>query len=211
MKFGVDFRREAMRIAFINRPNGDLTFSGGLSGNAAADFLLGLPSQARATTQQAIQDGYGWLYAGYVQDEFHVTPRLTLNLGLRYEYPTPFIDQNDAITGFRTGVQSQKYPAAPRGLVYPGDPGVSRGIVPTDEQRRATTGGGVGSRRRRTHQHAVGFGMFYDALAGQGDFFQSGVLSPPFTPLVELNTPTPITLADPLAAVAGPPNPFPPR
>ncbi|MFM8532144.1 MAG: hypothetical protein ACKOEC_00885, partial [Acidimicrobiia bacterium] len=41
-------------------------------------------------------------------------------------------------------------------------------------------------------------------------FFQSGVLSPPFTPLIELNTPTPITLADPLAAVAGPPNLFPP-
>ncbi len=36
------------------------------------------------------------------------------------------------------------------------------------------------------------------------------MLSPPFTPLIELNTPTPITLADPLAAVAGPPNPFPP-
>ena len=53
------------------------------------------------------------------------------------------------------------------------------------------------------------FGVFYDALAGQGDFFQSGVLSPPFTPLIELNTPTPITIADPLAAVAGPPNPFP--
>src|SRR5690606_28121282 len=34
-------------------------------------------------------------------------------------------------------------------------------------------------------------------------------LSPPFTPLIELNTPTPITLEDPLAAVAGPPNPFP--
>jgi hypothetical protein len=46
-----------MKIAFINRPNGDLTFSGGITGNAAADFLLGLPAQARATTTQAIQDG----------------------------------------------------------------------------------------------------------------------------------------------------------
>ena len=70
LKFGADVRREAMRIAFINRPNGDLTFSGGLSGNAAADFLLGLPAQARATTQQAIQEGYGFLFAGYAQDEF---------------------------------------------------------------------------------------------------------------------------------------------
>ncbi len=211
MKFGMDVRREAMNIAFINRPNGDLTFSGGITGNAAADFLLGLPAQARATTQQAIQDGWGWLFAGYVQDEFRVTSQLTLNLGVRYELPTPFIDKNDAITGFVTGVQSKKYPAAPVGLVYPGDPGIGRGIVPTDKNNVAPrvamawdpTGDGRTSIRSA-------FGVFYDALAGQGDFFQSGVLSPPFTPLIELNTPTPITIADPLAAVAGPPNPFPP-
>ncbi len=211
MKFGVDVRREAMRIAFINRPNGDLTFSGGLTGNAAADFLLGLPAQVRATTAQAIQEGYGWLFAGYAQDEFRVSSRLTLNLGVRYEMPTPFIDINDAITGFRTGVRSQKFPAAPAGLVYPGDPDVPRGIVPTDKNNVAPRiavawdpkGDGKTSVRSA-------FGVFYDALAGQGDFFQSGVLSPPFTPLVELNTPTPISIADPLAAVAGPPNSFPP-
>jgi hypothetical protein len=210
LKFGADIRREAMRIAFINRPNGDLTFSGGLSGNAAADFLLGFPAQARATTQQAIQEGYGWLFAGYAQDEFRITSRLTLNLGVRYELPTPFIDVNDAITGFRTGVQSQKYPAAPRGLVYPGDPDVPRGVVPTDKNnvapRLAVAWDPRGDGRMSIRS---AFGVFYDALAGQGDFFQSGVLSPPFTPLIELNTPTPITLADPLAAVAGPPNPFP--
>jgi len=211
LKFGADVRREAMQIAFINRPNGDLTFSGGITGNAAADFLLGLPAQVRATTQQAIQDGYGWLFSGYAQDEFHVTPHLTLNLGVRYELPTPFIDKNDAITGFSTGVQSQKFPAAPRGLVYPGDPGVPRGIVPTDKNniapRIALAWDPLGDGRTSIRS---AFGVFYDALAGQGDFFQSGVLSPPFTPLIELNTPTPITLADPLAAVAGPPNPFPP-
>jgi hypothetical protein len=210
LKFGADVRREAMRIAFINRPNGDLTFSGGLSGNAAADFLLGLPAQARATTQQAVQDGYGWLFAGYAQDEFRITPQFTLNLGVRYELPTPFIDKNDAITGFVTGMQSTKYPAAPRGLVYPGDSGIGRGIVPTDTNniapRVAMAWDPIGDGRTSIR---AAFGIFYDALAGQGDFFQSGVLSPPFTPLVELNTPAPITIADPLAAVAGPPNPFP--
>ncbi len=157
MKFGADVRREAMRIAFINRPNGDLTFSGGLSGNAAADFLLGYPAQARATTTQAIQEGYGWLFAGYVQDEFRVTSQLTLNLGLRYELPTPFIDVNDAITGFVTGAKSTKYPAAPAGLVYPGDPGVPRGVVPDrQEQLRPARGGGVGSVRRRQDEHPLG-------------------------------------------------------
>ena len=210
LKFGVDVRREAMRIAFINRPNGDLTFSGGLSGNAAADFLLGLPAQARATTQQAIQDGSGWLFAGYAQDEFRITSRVTVNLGVRYELPTPFIDKNDAITGFQTGVKSQKFPAAPVGLVYPGDPGVPRGVVPTDTNNiapRVAVAWDPNGNGRMSIRSA--FGVFYDALAGQGDFFQSGVLSPPFTPLIELNTPTPITFADPLAAVAGPPNPFP--
>jgi hypothetical protein len=211
LKFGGDVRREAMRIAFINRPNGDLTFSGGITGNAAADFLIGAPAQARATTQQAIQEGYGWLFAGYAQDEFRISSNLTLNLGVRYELPTPFIDKNDAITGFSTGVQSQKFPAAPVGLVYPGDPGVPRGIVPTDKNNiapRLAVAWDPGGQGKTSIRSA--FGVFYAALAGQGDFFQSGVLSPPFTPLIELNTPTPITLADPLAAVAGPPNPFPP-
>ncbi len=211
LKFGVDIRREAMRIAFINRPNGDLTFNGALSGNAAADFLLGFPSQARATTTQTAQDGYGWLFAGYAQDEFRLTPNLTLNLGLRYELPTPFIDRNDAITGFVTGQQSTVYPDAPTGLVYAGDAGIPRGIVPTDKNNFAPRFSAAWDPFGDGRTSVRGaFGVFYDALAGQGDFFQSGVLSPPFTPLVELNTPTPITLADPLAAVAGPPNPFPP-
>jgi hypothetical protein len=53
IKFGVEFRQEFMKIAFINRPNGDITFNGSITGNAAADFLLGYASQARATTTQA--------------------------------------------------------------------------------------------------------------------------------------------------------------
>ena len=216
LKFGLDIRREAMNIAFINRPNGDLTFNGLVTGNAAADFLIGYAAQARATTTQAIQEGYGWLYAGYVQDELRVTSRLTLNLGLRYELPTPFIDVNDAITGFRTGQQSTVYPNAPAGLVYAGDAGVPRGIVPTDKNnfapRLAVAWDPFGDGRTSVRS---AFGVFYDALAGQGDFFQSGVLSPPFTPLVELNATaanlTVVPIADPLQAVAGPPNPFPRR
>jgi outer membrane receptor protein involved in Fe transport len=210
-KFGLDLRRERMKIAFINRPNGDLTFSGGITGNAAADFLLGLPAQARATTTQAIQDGQGSLYSFFAQDEFRLGPRLTLNLGLRYELPIPFVDENDAITAFHTGVRSTKFPAAPAGLVYPGDPGVPRGVVETDKNNVAPRVALIWdpSGRGRTSVRAA-WGIFYDSLAGQGDFFQSGVLSPPFTPLVELNTPTPITTANPLGAVAGGPTLFPP-
>ena len=69
-------------IAFINRPNGDFTFNGGRQGNAAADFLLGLPVAVPPgpPTNQA-QDGVGWLYAGYAQDQWRVLPRLTIERG----------------------------------------------------------------------------------------------------------------------------------
>ncbi len=145
LKFGVDLRREAMRIAFINRPNGDLTFSGGLTGNAAADFLLGFPAQARATTQQAIQEGYGWLFGGYVQDEFHLNAQLTLNLGLRYELPTPFIDVNDAITGFVTGDSVDGLPGGTGRARLPGrSRRAARHRADRQEQLRAAHRGGVG-------------------------------------------------------------------
>ena len=125
-------------IAFINRPNGDLTFSGGHRQRRGRFPARLCPRRRAPPRQQAIQDGYGWLYAGYVQDEFRVTPRLTLNLGLRYELPTPFIDVNDAITGFRTGEQSQKYPAARRpAWSIPAIPTCPRGIVPTDKNNVA--------------------------------------------------------------------------
>jgi hypothetical protein len=56
------------------------------------------------------------------------------------------------------------------------------------------------------------WGLFYDALAGQGDFFQNGVLAPPFTPLVEIQAPpASLTLANPLAAITGGPTRFPPN
>ena len=215
MKAGFDVRKEHMVIAFVNRPNGDYTFTGSTtqrSGNAAADFLLGLPAQFRRTTANTVQDGTGWLYAGYVQDDFRPWPRLTINAGLRYEVPLPFVDKNDALNSFRPGQQSTRFPQAPTGLVYPGDDGVPRGTYDTDMNNFAPRVGVVwdptGSGRSSVR---AAWGIFYDALAGQGDFFQNGVLAPPFTPLLEVNAPpAALTLRDPLSAVSGGAAGFPP-
>jgi outer membrane receptor protein involved in Fe transport len=214
MKFGIDIRKEHMGIAFVNRPNGDFTFTGATSsrtGNAAADFLLGLPAQFRRATANASQDGTGWLYSGYVQDEFRPASRVTLNVGLRYELPLPFVEKNDAINAFRPGVQSVRFPDAPVGLAYPGDPGVPRGTYETDKNNFAPRVGVVwdptGTGRSSVR---AAWGIFYDALAGQGDFFQNGVLAPPFTPLLEVNSPpVPLTLSDPLSVISGGANAFP--
>lgn len=214
LKFGVDVRRERMFIAFINRPNGDYTFSSAITGSALVDFLIGAPAQFRRTTQQTIQDGHGWLYAGYAQDEFRASDRLTLSLGVRYELPTPFVDKSDAMAVIAPGQQSTKFPQAPNGLLYPGDPGIPRGGYKTDKNNIAPrlaaiwdpTGKGKTSVR-------AAWGIFYDALAGQGDFFQSGVLAPPFTPLLELNATRAnpfLSFANPLSTVTGGPSLFPP-
>jgi len=212
LKFGLDLRREHMLIAFINRPNGDFTFNGVQTGNAAADFLLGLPAQFRRTTTNQAQDGVGWLTAGYAQDQWRLSPRLTIDAGVRYELPLPFVDRNDALNAFHPGEQSRRFPDAPAGLVYPGDPGVPRGTYATDNNNFAPRLGAVWDLTGNGRTTVRGaWGVFYDSLAGQGDFFQNGVLAPPFTPLVEVNSPpAALTLENPLSAITGGARLFPP-
>ena len=98
-------------------------------------------------------------------------------------------------------MQSVRFPDAPAGLVYPGDPGVPRGTYTTDNNNLAPRLGMVWDISGQATTTVRGaWGVFYDALAGQGDFFQNGVLAPPFTPLVEINSPpASITLSDPLS------------
>src|SRR3712207_1491693 len=154
---------------------------------------------------------YTTLFRSYAQDEFRPFTNLTLNVGLRYELAQPFVESNDAINAFHPGQQSVRFPNAPTGLVYPGDPGVPRGTYETDKNNFAPrlgfawdpTGTGRSSLRGA-------WGIFYDVLAGQGDFFQNGVLAPPFTPLLEVNSPpAALTLRNPMSAVTGGPSGFP--
>ncbi|HEX5475098.1 MAG TPA: carboxypeptidase regulatory-like domain-containing protein [Vicinamibacterales bacterium] len=211
MKFGVDVQHTHMVIAFINRPNGDFTFSGGFTGNAAADFMLGLPFQFRRTTKNQAQDGTETTFAAYAQDEFRPWSRITLDYGVRYEVTPPFVDKNNALNAFHPGVQSVVFPNAPEGLVYPGDPGVPRGTYATDKNNFAPRLGAVWdvNGNGRTTVRAA-WGLFYDTLAGQGDFFQNGVLAPPFTPLLQIDTPAPMTLENPLTSATGGATDFPP-
>lgn len=213
-KFGVDWRQEEMFIAFINRPNGDFAFDGRFTGNAAADFLLGLSSRFRQASAgaDAINEGQGDSYAVYAQDEFRVNPQLTLSIGLRYELFEPFVDSGDGLNGFRPGQQSTRFPDAPVGLVYPGDTGVPRGTYDTDKNnfapRLALTWDPTGDGRTSVR---AAWGIFYDSIAGQGDFFQNAVLAPPFNPLLQIDAgATGVSLNDPYAGFTGGPTGFPP-
>jgi hypothetical protein len=112
--------------------NGDFTFSGAVTGNAIADFLVGAPVNY-SRDSPGLSDLLSWEYGAFFQDDWRVTRRLTLNLGLRYFLEFPWVYANNHGADFRPGEQSTVYPTAPTGLVYPGDPGVPRGFYPTEK------------------------------------------------------------------------------
>ncbi len=108
---------------------GVFSFTGTKTGNALADFLLGAPVTMNQDAPITALDDY-WQTGLFAQDDFRVTPRLTLNLGLRWDLQTPPTDPHNRESTFEYGVQSTVLPTAPTGLLVPGDPGVGRGIVP---------------------------------------------------------------------------------
>jgi hypothetical protein len=83
--------------AFTQGPNP--TVASGTAGFAFASFLLGTAAsgQANYTPALALQSLY---YDGFVEDNFKATPKLTLNLGVRYEDETPYTDRFNQLTNF---------------------------------------------------------------------------------------------------------------
>ncbi|HTZ49923.1 MAG TPA: carboxypeptidase regulatory-like domain-containing protein [Verrucomicrobiae bacterium] len=89
MKFGGDFRRQTRNFYQTMAPRGLFQFSGLYTGDGFGDLMTGI---ANYTEQDYLQGNYlttYWDLAGFGQDDWRVTPRLTLNLGLRYEITSP--------------------------------------------------------------------------------------------------------------------------
>jgi hypothetical protein len=184
---------------------GVFTFNGSKTGNAYADFLLGLPATMTQDAPIRKTDN-GWYLSLFAQDDWRIHPHVTLNLGVRYDVQMPYTDPLDRKLAYVPGRRSQIAPNAPEGLLFPGDEGVSRGIVSTDYNNGAPRIGLAWDRSGdgRTSVRA-GFGMFYGSITGNE--WNTTADNQPFT--VRQSFPTVYTLSDPYRNLPGGVGPYP--
>ena len=110
LKFGIEVRDTEVDSQAFRTLRGSLNFNGSrngiinptVPGNAAvaaiADFLLGLPAQATISSADPQRIFQTRAFSGYVQDEWSVTRRLNLSLGLRYEIDTPLTEREGRLS-----------------------------------------------------------------------------------------------------------------
>ncbi len=142
------------------------TSTPGSTKNALADFVTGkVGSMEQDTPYHGLINS--WYYGFFLEDDYRVSQKLTLNLGLRYDLYTPPAESQNLTSTFVPGTQSTVVPSAPLGLLYPGDKGVPRGIVNLRKHHFSPRAGiiwdpfGDGKTAIR-----AGAGVFYGSVTG---------------------------------------------
>ena len=138
------------------------------TGDPLASFLLGLPAIASRAVGPSRIDGRQWSYSFYAQDDFNLTPNLTLNLGLRYELAPPMYDKNQQISSIdyrNVPSPASVFAEGKTGFYQPmmficGQSGTPRGCAYTDRNNFAPRVGIVWSANDKTVVRS-GFGVFY--------------------------------------------------
>jgi hypothetical protein len=156
---------------------GDFQFTSGFTtrtakndgtGDSLASFLLGLPAIASRAVGPSRIDGRQWSYSFYAQDDFNLTPKVTLNLGLRYELSPPMYDKNQQISSIdyrNVPSPASIFAEGKTGFYKPtmficGQNGTPRGCAYTDRNNFAPRVGIVWSMDDKTVIRS-GFGVFY--------------------------------------------------
>ncbi len=114
IKTGIDFKRLRMDRAGSNNARGQFQFNSQVTGHAAADFFIGFPSLSQTPDGILPVEYNQQTYSFYIQDEWKATPKLTLNLGMRYD----FVGTTDEENGTPRALRLDR----PGGYLFPEDP-----------------------------------------------------------------------------------------
>ena len=169
ISFGADWVRMLFNYRNNVVANGTFTFNGQFTGDAMADFLLGVPSNF---VQGSIQpfDGRQNYVGAYVHDTIRLTKRFNVQLGLRWE---PYLASREKFkrmqhfdeAAFAAGQKTKQYVNAPPGLFFPGDPGEPSGYTfsrPWIFEPRVGVAWDPRGDGRQTVR--AGFGLLYDTM-----------------------------------------------
>nr|MCU0228651.1 TonB-dependent receptor [Bryobacterales bacterium] len=165
VKMGGNLLRMQNNIFNIRSEIGNYSFNGRFTNDGAADFLLGMASSYAWSTRIQV-DLRAWNTAAFIQDDWKVSRKLTVNLGMRYELTTPFIDKRD-----RMGIlDNWTDPANPR-LIFAGSEGTdtfNRAMIATDRNNFMPRVGFAYKATEKTVLRA-GYGVFFMLFEPLGD------------------------------------------
>jgi hypothetical protein len=186
VQFGGEMAFQDVEIRNEFRRAGHFTFNGSVTGHALADFLLGQINTFDQGTGE--YKDYKVFYASaFLQDDYKVGERVTLNLGVRYEHSPPWHEEvgrimHWSVEDYDNNVRSTVFPNAPRGETFRGDAGFvgEEGVEASPDTASVRfgfawdiTGDGRTSLRG-------GGGTFYDQRR-DGESGNGAVNAPPFS------------------------------
>jgi Carboxypeptidase regulatory-like domain/TonB dependent receptor len=161
-KMGADLRRRMHGFFQTQNTHGDFFFTGQYTGNSLADLLLGYPFGSAETGQNGLFGMRWWEFGTYFMDDFRVSPKLTLNLGVRYDIYTPQVEEFNRLANFNFSTGEFVQPGVTPGTSRSGD------VVTNSHNFSPRIGFAYTPWNRKTAIHG-GYGIFYDLQADQND------------------------------------------
>jgi hypothetical protein len=194
IQFGAEIQYYRATIDSEYRVPGSFSFNGTATGNAMADFFLGdMRSFDQGTGEYKFNTN---LYSSaFVQDDYKVHPRLTLNLGVRYEPTPPWHEvvgriQVFRLDDYRAGRRSTLYDNSPPGLFFRGDPGIPEdGTLGDWNNVSIRTGAAYDLTGDGKTSLRGGWGLFYDQHI-IGRFNNGATNNPPWSIRINVTEPT---------------------
>jgi Carboxypeptidase regulatory-like domain/TonB dependent receptor len=161
-KMGGDLRRRMHGFFQTQNTHGDFYFTGQYTGNALADFLLGYPFGSAETGQTGLFGMRWWEFGSYFMDDWRVSPKLTLNLGVRYDIYTPEVEEYNRLANFDFSTGEFVQPGVTPDTSRSGD------VVTNYHNFSPRIGFAYTPWNSKTAVHG-GYGIFYDLQADQND------------------------------------------